>query len=84
MKRGNCWAYAIPKWRKNPTETYLLVRWSKYFPFFHVMFVQSIKDLEVEEYIPLVPKKHWRDMSYKERIGAVWFEGRIRKGKGEE
>jgi hypothetical protein len=43
------------------------------------MLTRSIEGLEVEEFQPIAPKRGWRAFFH-----AFRFEGRLRKGKGEE
>lgn len=75
----NCWAFAFPKWLRNPKHSYLVVRLSKYTLIPHVFFAESIEDLEVEEYKPIRPKLGMRAF-----VNKLWFKGKIRKGFGEE
>ena len=79
MKHGNCWAYAFPRWSRHPRETYLVVRMSKHGIWPHVFFVNDISELEVEEFKPIKPLHGVLGFFH-----AIWFHGRVRKGKGEE
>lgn len=79
MPRGNCWLYALPRWLKNPSGSYLVVRKSRHSFWPHVMLAQSIEDLEVEEFVPVKPKSGWRATFH-----ALIYEGKVRRGKGEK
>lgn len=76
---GNCWAFAYPKWVKNPRKTYLAIRLNAFAIVPHVFFAESIKNLKVEEFKPIGPIKGWKAI-----IDSFWFKGKIRKGLGEE
>ena len=77
-KAGNCWDYALAKWLR-PESTYLVVRRSKYANWLHCFYAPSIDGLYVEEFKPLAPQRGWRAV-----MEALRFEGRVRKGEGEE
>jgi hypothetical protein len=78
MMHGNCWAYALLRWKYRQGQ-YLIVRKSKYTFWPHCMMADSIKTLEVEEFKPVKPQRGWTAW-----IRAIWFEGRVRRGIGEE
>jgi hypothetical protein len=92
VKWGNCWFYALPRWLKNPSKTYLIIRLSheSWFPILHVFFARSIAHTEVEEFKPSHwTKKHFirgpLGLAFKiVPIYAILFHGRIRHGLGEE
>lgn len=79
MRYGNCWTYALPRWLRNPRGSYLVVRMSKHAFWPHVFLAHSIDGLEVEEFKPVKPKEGVRAWFH-----AIIYEGRVRKGKGEE
>ena len=79
MTRGNCLAYAVPKWLSNPRGSYLVARLSTHSLWPHVMFAESIDGLEVEEFVPVKPRRGLLGF-----LSAIWFKGRVRKGTGEK
>lgn len=76
---GNCWSYAVPRWLKDPRGTYLVMRLSLSNAWPHVFFVKNIQGLAVEEYHPVHRIPGWKSW-----FAAVWYQGRVRKGQGEE
>ena len=72
-----CWCYAIPRWLTGKRK-YLVIRWSRYIRFIpHVMLTDDLKDVEIEESIPLGKKqKGWRGVVH--ALTAKWT---IRKGR---
>lgn len=93
MRWGNCWFYVLPKWLKNPRNTYLIIRLTRepsVIPIPHVMFAESIKNTEVTEFKPSAWTK--KNIIYgplgmvfrKIPIYSLFFHGRIRTGLGEE
>lgn len=76
---GNCWSFAIPKWLKQPKETYLVIDMSRHAKVAHVRFAPSIEGLYVEELKPAKPQRGLKGLA-----DSLWFRGRIRKGQGEE
>ena len=76
---SNCWGFAVPRFLHSPADSYLVVSKSRYTVVPHVSFAPSIEDFYVEEFKPLEPKRGWSGI-----LDALWFRGRVRKGKGEE
>lgn len=78
MSEGMCWTFAIPKWLVDPRHSYLVIRLSKSNFWPHVFYAASIDGLAVEEFAPLKRLHGWKSI-----FAAVWFKGKVRKGKGE-
>lgn len=93
MQWGNCWFYALPKWLKNPRQTYLIIRLTRepsWIPILHVMFAESIKNTEVSEFKPsqwTKKKVIYGPLGLLFRripLYSLFFHGRTRTGLGEE
>jgi len=80
MKYGNCLIFAIGKFIR--FGGYIIVRKSRTTWIPHFMWTKSITNLEIEEYKPIKPLngKLFRWFP----IHVMIFEGRVRKGTGEE
>lgn len=82
-KRSNCLIFALWLWFQNGTGTsYLIIRKSRHTWLPHVMWSPSIEQTYVVEYKPVDPAQGKWFRAFP--VPAVFFEGRIRKGWGEE
>jgi hypothetical protein len=75
----NCWSFAIPKWLRQPRETYLVIDMSRHAKVAHVRFAPSIDGLYVEELKPSKPQRGLKGL-----LDSLWFAGRIRKDVGDK
>ena len=74
-----CWCCAIPKWFLGKRK-YLVIRWSKHIRFIpHVMLIDDLKDVEIEESVPVGEKKD----GFKGVWHAMTSKWTVRKGKDE-